>query len=293
MKPFANLFASETQRQYRDRGYVLFRKLLPVDLVDTLAEVIRTQVVPYEGPLLRQDNTRQAHDFFPGTSLVRNPLANAHLPIDAAMRPLETALGAVVTAPQLADRLRELDDAEHYNIHQTLVFFASQTTALHLDSWGLDTAPHGFAHTLWIPLQDMDPTMGVPGVIPWPRGKLLSEADLGLSGEGSFRERYEAYQGALVDRLMSDGPDVETPLARRGDVIVWTSLTPHFTWPARHFPTERLSIQVLLRPLSMKWGDFVTQPKDHPTNRHIRATDRFSFFVNEQISQDCGITGSF
>jgi hypothetical protein len=279
-------------RQYQDLGYKVLRGILPKDRIDVLAGIVRDVVVPHRGPLLRQDAGMAPHDFFPGTTLIRNPLANAHLPISRPMEPLEAALTAVVTCPELADALRRLDGAHHYNIHQTLLFFAAQTTELHIDSWGLDTAPHGFAHTLWIPLQDMTPDSGLPSVIPWPRGKVVTEADLGLTTAGSRAERYDRYHRALSAKLMAESPEVTTSVVRRGDLIVWTSLTPHFTLPARHYPCERLSLQVLLRPMDARWGNFIDQPSDHPTNRHIRKTAHFSYFVNERISHDFKIAGS-
>lgn len=286
------LFQSPARRQYEQQGYHVFRGALPKTAVETLAQVIRREVVPYQGPLLRQDGQIVPHDFFPGTTLVRNSLANAHLPLNEAMRPLEAALAAVVASPAVATRLHELDDARHYNIHQVLLFFAAQSTELHIDSWGLDTAPRGFAHTLWIPLQDMAPGSGLPSVIPWPRGEVLSEAALGLPATGSRGERYESYQRAFTDRVMAEGPEVATAVVRQGDLIVWTSLTPHFTFPPQLFPAERLSLQVLLRPIESLWGDFIDQPSTPPTNRHIRVNDHFSYFVNERISHEFGIGGS-
>jgi len=281
-----------TDRQYRDSGYKVLRGVLPTDSIDALAGIVRSEVLPHQGPLLRQDGQVAPHEFFPGTTLIRNPLANAHLPISQAMEPLESALTAIVTSSQLAEALRKLDGADHYNIHQTLLFFAAQTTELHIDSWGLDTAPHGFAHTLWIPLQDMTPALGLPSVIPWPRGKVVTEADLGLPSSGSNTDRYERYHRALSAKLMADSPAVATAVVRRGDLIVWTSLTPHFTLPARHHPGERLSLQVLLRPAHTRWGNFTVQPSDHSTNRHIRKTERFSYFVYDAVSRDFGIAGN-
>jgi ectoine hydroxylase-related dioxygenase (phytanoyl-CoA dioxygenase family) len=281
-----------TDRQYQDIGYKVLRGVLPKDRIDAIAEIVRDVVVPHQGPLLRNNGGMATHDFFPGTTLIRNPLANAHLPISKPMEPLESALTPVLTSPEVADALRKLDGADHYNIHQTLLFFAAQTTELHIDSWGLDTAPRGFAHTLWIPLQDMTPESGLPSVIPWPRGKVVTEAELGLPSSGSHAERYERYHRALSAKLMAESPDARTALVRRGDLIVWTSLTPHFTLPARHFPCERLSLQILLRPVGTRWGNFLVQPADHSPNRHIRKTEHFSYFVYENISQDFGIAGN-
>ena len=285
--------ANKERQQYRDRGYFVFRDALPVDQVDALANLAHSHVLPYQGPILRQNTKLEVHDFFEGTTLIRNPVLNAHLPICEAMRPVEAALTALITSPAVSDRLRLLDGAEteHYNIHQTLLFYAAQTTDPHIDSWGLDTAPHGFAHTLWIPLQDMTFRSGLPSVIPWSQGKLVSEADLGLPAEGSPAERYERYQQAFTAKLMADRPEVVTSPVRRGDFMVWSSLTPHFTLPSRPFPVERLSLQVLLRPLHLRWGNFLVQPSDHSVNRHIRINERFSYFIYEDVSRDYGIAG--
>jgi hypothetical protein len=131
--------------------------------------------------------------------------------------------------------LRLLDGVNHYIIHQALLFFAAQTTDLHLDSWSVDTTPRGHTHTVWVPLQDLDHRSGVPSVIPWPRGKVVPEVELGLREAGTRDERYARYHQALHDRLKATSPEAVLPLLRVGDFIVLASLTPHFTCQYNHF----------------------------------------------------------
>lgn len=279
-----------TPRQlYQRRGFHVFRGVFPLNQVDKLAGLARSTMPTYEGAHLRQSGHAEVNDFFPDTRLIRNPPFNLHLPLSSDLRLLSEELRALITSSALADRLSELDGVEHYHINQTLLFFAVQTTGLHLDSWALDTVPHGGAHTLWIPLQDIDFRSGVPAVIPWPVGKVVTEAHLGLSPEGPNHERYERYHEALSAKLLDRSPDIATALVRRGDVMVWSSLTPHFTFPSLPFPAERLSLQVLLRPAHLKWGNFIVQPADHSNTRVLGATDRFSYFVSEEINRDFGI----
>jgi hypothetical protein len=135
----------------------------------------------------------------------------------------------------------------------------------------------------------MAPELGLPAVIPWPRGKVVTEADLGLPASGSNTERYERYPRAQSAKLLAHSPETRTALVRRGDLIVWTSLTPHLTLPSRDHACERLSLQVLLRPAHTRWGNFLVQPSDHPPNRHIWKTDHFSYFVYDSVSRDFGI----
>jgi hypothetical protein len=284
-----SLLGDSPRRHYRRRGYYVFRKVFPVEQIDALADTARNMMPAYQGEHLRQNGRAEANDFYSGTQLIRNPPFNLHLPLSSDLRPLSVALQALITAPALADRLRELDGAERYHINQTLLFFAAQTTGFHLDSWALDTVPHGGAHTLWIPLQDMDFKSGLPSILPWPLGKLVSERELGLSSDRSHADRYARYHEALSAKLLEDGPEIAAALVRRGDLMVWSSLTPHFTLPSQPSPAERLSLQVLVRPAHLKWGSFTVQPADHPSTRVLPASDQFSFFVTEDIHRDFGI----
>jgi hypothetical protein len=283
------LLGDSPRRHYHRRGYYVFRDVFPVEQVDALAHLARSMMPAYQGKHLRQSGRAEANDFYSGTQLIRNPPFNLHLPLSSNLRPLSVALQGLITAPALADRLSKLDGAEHYHINQTLLFFAAQATGLHLDSWALDTVPHGRAHTLWIPLQDMDFKSGLPSVLPWPLGKLVSERELGLSSDGANEDRYARYHQALSTKLFERGPEIATALVRRGDLMIWSSLTPHFTLPSQPFPTERLSLQVLVRPAHLKWGNFTVQPSDHPPIHVLRASDRFSFFVSREINRDFGI----
>jgi hypothetical protein len=261
---------------YQRRGYQVFRGAFPPSQIRAIADMARQLIPPYTGKLRRQDGNFAANEFFPGTQLVRNSPLHPNLPLPGDLEPLSSALQALVTSPALAERLRLLDGADHYIIHQTLLFFAAQTTDLHLDSWSVDTAPRGHTHTVWIPLQDLDHRSGVPSVIPWPRGKVVSEVELGLPEVGTRDERYARYHQALRDRLEATSPEAVLPLLRMGDFIVWASLTPHFTLPVQSFPAERLSLQVLIRPADNRWGDFLGQPYDRTSVELQRVTDRFS-----------------
>ena len=183
-------------KHYQDRGYQIFRGMLPPDLVNAVADRAR-QLVSYGGNVIRQNGTFSAHDFFPGTQLIRNSPANMHLPLPGEQAPLSTALRDLLSSQALAECLKKLDGAQHYNVHQTIVFYAGQTTEMHIDSWSVDTAPHGFAHTLWIPLQDIDPNSGSVAVVPWPRGKVVTEKELGLPASGDNTERYDSDNGTV------------------------------------------------------------------------------------------------
>jgi hypothetical protein len=275
------LTANDARRQYRARGYHLFRRAFAADEIGAIADMIRRLVPSHAGELRRQDGAFAANQFFPGTTLVSNNLLHPHISLPGELAPLSTAVRALITSTALGERLRALDGVRHYIIHQSLLFFAAQTTELHLDSWSLDTAPLGQSHTVWIPLQDLDHRSGIPCVVPWPAGKAVTEHDLGLAREDAMSrdDRYERYHQALRAKLIGDSPEIATSLMRKGDFMVWSSLTPHLTLPAQSFPSERLSLQVLIRPADQRWGDFLEQPYDRTSLQLERVSKRFSIRV--------------
>jgi hypothetical protein len=269
------LTGSPVREHYRRRGYQVFRQAFNREQIATLADHAR-EVSSYPGELRRQDGRFEVNDFFPGTRFVRNSILHAHLSLPEPLTALAKGMFDLVTCDQLAARLHQVDGRKnHYVVHQTLLFFSVQTTELHLDSWSVDTQPLGRSHTAWIPLQDLDHRSGVPSVIPWPRHRPLTERDLGLDPRGTRDERYERYHHALRGHILKESPEAATPLLRMGDLVVWSSLTPHFTLPAQAFPAQRLSLQVLLRPIDLRWGDFLEQPFDQTSvalrkvNRHF------------------------
>jgi hypothetical protein len=267
---------------YKECGYQHFRAALPVDKVSELADLAYRLITPYRGEILRQDGQYAFNEFHPFSLLVKNSVSNAHLRLPADLLPVSDALRALITSSAISDRLRQLDGADHYTVHQSIIFLSAQSTLPHIDSWSMDTAPHGFAHTLWIPLEDMDYLSGVPGVIPWPVGKFVPEAELGLPDiDLSFRERHDRYCGALSRKLLNDGAGIYTSFMRKGDFIVWGSLSPHFSLPSSPFPKKRLSLQVLIRPTHTRWGTFLNQPAQWTPDPTERISDRFSFLIKE------------
>jgi hypothetical protein len=272
-----HILPGREKRHYERRGYQVFRAAFPPEEIAAIADMARALVPDYAREIRRQDSTFAVNDFFPGTKVLRNSLLQAHVSLPKGLEPLSDKVRALVTSPALADRLRLLDGAMHYTVDQTLFFFAAQTTEIHIDSWSVDTLPLGDLHTVWIPLQDLNPRSGVPSVIPWPKGKVLTESELGIDQPHACRgDRYAIYHRALAERLSAASPEAVTPLLRKGDFIVWSSLTPHFTLPSFPFPIERLSLQVLIRPAHRPWGNFTDQATERAPDQLRRINERFS-----------------
>jgi ectoine hydroxylase-related dioxygenase (phytanoyl-CoA dioxygenase family) len=264
----------DVRQHYDQRGHQIFRSVIPVGLVSSLAEAAR-RIPAFEGEIRRQNGKMETNTFHPGSTLVANAVCNAHLSMPAGLEPIRDMMRRLIIDRRLWQCLHELDGSDHYTIHQSILSLSSADTDLHIDSWAMDTFPPGHAHSVWIPLQDLDRTSGVPCVIPWPPGKLVTEAELGLSPARSTEDRYNNYHNALVAKLEANSPDVVSGFICRGDVFVWSSVTPYCTMPSRPLRRERLALQLMVRPSHLLCGGFGVE--EGWQENAERVSEQFSF----------------
>jgi histidine ammonia-lyase len=95
----------------------------------------------------------ERNDDYVKTGLIMNAVSNAHLGVPEELAPVLDAMVQLVTSETLWRCLHALDGAEHYTLHQSLLFLTSPSTELHIDSWAVDSFPLGYAHSVWILLQ--------------------------------------------------------------------------------------------------------------------------------------------
>jgi hypothetical protein len=270
-------------KQYEREGYRIFTNGLNAAAVQWTIAAIRNEVLTHKGPLLRHPTGKsEPHDFVeidgsPGRRYIRNPLLSPHQ-ATASLPETSAALLDLLCSAELGRCLRELDGASEYTIHQVILFFVGPCMDTHVDGWFFDTVPHGGAHTVWIPLEEINIRNGPTCIFPWPRRQFLNGKALGLkdlfTADKSDLSGYHQYQRAIVDRARSQRSGMVLPQMKPGDFAVWSSLTPHGTLPAAAEGTSRLSMQVLIRPTDMRWGtlrdiEFDKTPSDDP-GRFIR-----------------------
>jgi hypothetical protein len=240
---------------YRANGYAVFRSVLPLAVLDALGDAIRTELEPYDGPLVRHYGEPASHRHA-ADGRILNAVGHPHL---APLPRFRKASLDAYCHRAVAECLRELDSRGSYAFQGAILFFVSPLTTLHDDSWSCDTFPHGGAFTVWIPLEDTEPSAGPPFVVSWPVDRFLTAADLGIEfppedtpGWSSIAQ--ERYREALEQRVKRDGLSLTVPTLRRGDLIVWGSLTPHGSLPGHPIDRSRLSLQGIYRPLGVPWG---------------------------------------
>jgi ectoine hydroxylase-related dioxygenase (phytanoyl-CoA dioxygenase family) len=191
-----------------------------------------------------------------GTRIPNDGLLNPHAQPETGRT--AAAIETLLLTEAFADLLTTIDGAGNYTVRQTIIFFMPPGTHLHVDGWGFDTQPRGFAHTLWIPLEPITRDNGPVAIVPWPRGKVVSPAELGVEEpseppDGS-RRPHKAYHAALEAHLREHAPDAVVPDLDPGDLVAFASTTPHRTLPFQS--PSRWAMQILVRPSNLRWGSW-------------------------------------
>jgi ectoine hydroxylase-related dioxygenase (phytanoyl-CoA dioxygenase family) len=245
---------------YQQYGYAIFRGVISLAKIDALRATLADEVIASGASFLRYPTAaREPNRFIEGASgqrVLANALLNPHAQPEAPRT--GAAIEDLLLTDGVADLLKSIDAAENHTVHQTILFFMPPGTLMHLDGWGFDTEPRGFAHTIWLPLEPVNLHNGPLAVVPWPRGKVVSPAELGVEEpseppDGS-RRPHAAYHAALQHYLRRHSPDCVVPQLDPGDMVVFASTTPHGTLPFQS--PSRAAMQVLARPSNLRWGSW-------------------------------------
>jgi ectoine hydroxylase-related dioxygenase (phytanoyl-CoA dioxygenase family) len=242
---------------YERNGYFVFRNVLSRDAIRSVHECLEQEVYPSDAALLRHPSvTKQPHEyrtFGDGTKFVSNALYNPHCEPETAH--LGQLIVQLVCGDETAACLEMLDGEPMHTMHQAILFFVPPGTGTHIDGWALDTFPPGNFMTMWVPLETITLHNGPVAVFPWKRGKFLTPEMLGVDLSNKENQAaYFTYTEALVRSVHESGISCVVPQLEPGDFIVFSSLTPHATMPAKNEHLRRMALQILVRPTASRWG---------------------------------------
>ena len=269
MKPLAQSTPEGTTRVdatagafYAQNGYRVLRGLIRAEAITAVHNVLAHEVYANSAPLKRHLSlTKDPHAYVAtadGRTTVANALLDPHMQTETPT--LRRALIDLICTTAVADGLASIDDARAYVVRQIILFFVSPGTDTHIDGWGGDTVPPGGQITLWIPLEPVTPENGPVGIFPWPKGQLLSDKDLGIDiNRGTPDEIYNRYHDALKVAIRERGIMCTVPQLDVGDLLAFSSLTPHMSLPPRREGLTRMALQVLIRPLRSPWHRSIPQ----------------------------------
>ncbi len=251
------------KRRYREYGFHVFRGLFPISGIARIHEMLEAEVYRSDAPLLRHPQGQRLTNVFSDTvnagKVVANALWEPHL--QPEMPGLAQALIDLICTDAVAQRLAQLDGKRRYLLCQTILFFLSPTTQLHIDGWAFDTEPSGGAHTIWFPLEEIIFDQGPVCVAEWKLGNVLSASDMGIEDFPGELARdglgtYKRYHDGLNCEIERRAVTLHVPQLRLGDAVVFASLTPHGSVPARgNQKFRRMAVQAIVAPAGEPLGN--------------------------------------
>lgn len=123
----------------------------------------------------------------------------------------------IITHPNISNCLSDFTGAENHVWYQSMFFDKSTGTKLHQDSWYLDTIPNGKLVGVWIALEDIEYTAGPFCIYTNTDTKRIEPGDFdfdNIEDDADFKAQYP--NSKRVDFT-----------ARKGDILIWDSLSIH------------------------------------------------------------------
>lgn len=232
--------------RFAAEGYVVLPGAMPADLID---QVLLAQRASRRNPLLifRGQGVvgYERARWNPQGQMVRS-IQNPHL-LGLVPR-LSSAIRRLVFSGPMAEALSACTGQFCWVNWQTMLFDRSVGTDIHLDSWFLDTKPHGHLIGTWIALEDIHPDSG-PFLI-YPRSHQLA-VSAHMAGLVNLNQRRTELCGALDQASIKP----RSLLLRKGDLVLWNSLVAHGSEIPSSDRSTRKSVTAHFYPYGMQVAD--------------------------------------
>jgi hypothetical protein len=278
-----NKLPPDVADSYRANGFFLFRQGLDRQLVEDVAKAEEAIVRPYRGPLLRHNGKIAAHDHANGppwdVQRRQSGLQDPQKLGEGPMREFAEATKRLLTSESLFRCLNRIDGHERYTLHQSIFFFVSARTDIHLDRVTLDTTPRGQSFTVWIPIDYVRPANGPLFVVPRAVGTYDQELEGISGGDGSRGAMTIAYNDALATKIGASEEEALMPFQQPGDVLIFGPSTPHGSFAALDKHLWRRAFQAIYRPTSVtRWGAYPNHDEPHSVeSEEVEITPHFNF----------------
>lgn len=273
--PYLNLTNEAAIRDYYEqKGYVVFRNLIPDELCDQARLAFEQEVKPYQGYLYRQPSSGEPekHMFTKSGYVLNSILSIQDLNRKTFPQFREHSL-SILTHSQMYDAVKTILD-EPGKLVQSMYFEGNPSTWAHQDTYYLDSAKIGRMTAAWIAVEDIQP--GAGRFYIYPGSHKIDMVKNG--GDFDIAFNHSKYKSLILDVIKKYGLECRAPAMRKGDVLFWSAKTIHgsletsqpnhsrCSFTAHFIPesTGFLQFQSIEKPLNLrKINSFqVHHPKD-------------------------------
>ncbi|WP_431857672.1 phytanoyl-CoA dioxygenase family protein [Azospirillum sp.] len=246
------------ERFLRD-GYLVVRGAVPQDLCRKAVAAFEGEVKPSRSYFLRHEFGTYDRHVFTEHGYMKYPIMNVQ---DLS----RTRFGSfvrhgldVLTSRRIREVMAALLGEEGRMVH-TMFFDGNQQTWAHRDSHYIDSERVGSMIGVWVAAEDIDPGAGRFFVYAGSH-RVATPPELGLD---RIDPNSRAYKDAMADWAKRSGCELVAPELKRGDMILWSSLTVHGSLPTTEPRCSRKSFT----------AHYIPQSHGYLWGRHVRGAQR-------------------
>lgn len=253
---------------YEENGYVVFRNLIPTDLIEQLLNAYHKAIVPSNHPFFRQNTNKYETNQLNEFGYVKQSFLDIHDYRD--FPEFSSVAKEIYCSSQIQEALSKITRADSFHLMQTMLFDANTETQPHQDWWYLDTVPNGNLVAAWIALEDIAEEAGRFYVLPGSNKNPDFHSDTPNLPHSQWLERIRNFTSAHQD-------SIKAPDLKKGDVLFWNSKTIHGALPTTNPRFSRKSLTAHYIPSGYSFGNLF-KTKDYISYKEYKG---MKFYRNQ------------
>jgi phytanoyl-CoA hydroxylase len=212
------MLMNQAKDYYDEKGYYIFEKLIPEDLIDKLLTRYRKEILNSDNYFFRQSSNRWEKNKLNEHGYSQESFLNVH---DYPNYPaFEETIREIICSTQVRDALTQLTGSPEHNLMQSMLFDMNAATPAHQDWYYLDSMPSGYLLAGWFALEDITEQAGRFYVLPKSHRLELKLTEDEKASNAPYMKKLREY----VEQHQNE---VYAPALKKGDVLFWNSGTVH------------------------------------------------------------------
>ena len=247
----------EAFKYYLKYGYVVINGIFTKQQINDLNSAWEEEVKKFKGYLIRQSSDIPEKNKLNDKKWIMNSLQHIqNLPEKDFPKLTSYFLENICDNKTLAELVSYFIKGKP-RLVQSMFFEGNTATKPHQDSYYLDDEIIGRMAACWIALEDIDWNSGRFFVCP----KSHTFDDSKITKENTFRNQNK-YISYVYQLIKDKGYEIRAPFLKKGDVLIWNSLTIHGALPDSKPINSRKSITVHFTRSNTKFRTFRYELKD-------------------------------
>lgn len=240
-------------------GYAVIRGLASHSDIDEAIGAFEADVRPSGRSFVRHASGKLEPHVFTQAGHMLYPIMNPHDLADDAFARFANASLDVLASERVGAVFEALFD-EPGKLTHTMFFDGNQVTWAHHDSYYVDSTRVGAMVGLWVAAEDIQPAAGRFYV--YPRSHALPTWVIGRDFPDPNGDEYKAL---VLETIRTEHLTCYAPALRKGDAILFSSLTIHGSLPTLEPAHSRRSLTAHYVPRSHDFWSFHSRRYDLPS----------------------------